>query len=217
MKREDLQDLEGDCLSRSFYLREDVVQISRELLGKFLCTRINGIYTAGMIVETEAYRGPDDRACHAYNYRRTPRTETMYQPGGCAYVYLCYGIHHLFNVVTGPADHAHAVLIRGLQPVDHVEDMLRRRKLPKLKTQLSAGPGVLSVALGIRTELDGSSLLQPDGPIWIEDRGIRTTPEQIAIGTRVGVESAGEDAFRPWRFHLKNNRWVSPGKGARRK
>jgi DNA-3-methyladenine glycosylase len=138
-------------LPLSFYVRNDVVQISRELLGKFLVTYINGKITSGMIVETEAYRASDDKACHAYNMRRTARTEVMFAEGGKAYIYLCYGIHHLFNVVTGPKDNAQAVLIRAVEAIDNIPLMMQRRGREKAGPQLTAGPGVLSKALGITT------------------------------------------------------------------
>jgi DNA-3-methyladenine glycosylase len=115
-------------LPAAYYSSEDVNFIARDLLGKFLVSKINGQVTSGMIVETEAYRGPDDRASHSYNNRRTPRTEVMYKAGGVAYIYICYGMHHLTNVVTGPEEYAHAVLIRALQPTDGIEIMAERRK-----------------------------------------------------------------------------------------
>jgi len=192
-----------------FYLREDVVQISKDLLGKYLVTQIDGQVTAGKIVETEAYRGPDDKACHAWNNRFTERTRIMYETGGVAYVYICYGIHHLFNVVTGPKGMAHAVLIRAIEPAENVETMLARRNLTNLKPQLSAGPGVLSKALGITTAHNGSNLMQPVGPIWIEDRGEVIAESDIIAGPRVGVESAGECALWPWRFRVRGSKWVS--------
>jgi len=211
------KDLDGLCLPRSFYLSMDVDQIAQGLLGKFLCTQMKGQQVAGMIVETEAYRAPDDQACHAYQNLRTSRTETMFAAGSCAYVYLCYGIHHLFNVVTAPEGFAHAVLIRGLQPVDNIPEMLRRRQQKVLKTQLSAGPGVLTKALGINALQNGCSLLEKgESRVWIEDRGVKLHPTQIQFGTRVGIASAGEDRFRPWRFSIHQNPWVSKAKGESR-
>lgn len=201
-------------LPQEAYLGEDVVRIARELLGKFLVTEFDGILTSGMIVETEAYRGPDDKACHAYNHRRTARTEVMYGEGGHAYVYLCYGIHHLFNVVTGPKDQAHAVLIRALEPVEHTGQMLLRRRMDKLASRLTAGPGALTEALGIRTGHSGLPLFDPDSPIRIEDRKIHIPLESIQSGTRVGVQYAGTCALRPWRFCIKGSAWVSKAKGA---
>jgi DNA-3-methyladenine glycosylase len=134
-------------LSPDFYTRDDVLTISKELLGKVIVTRFDGILTSGMIVETEAYRGPEDRASHAWNNRYTARTKTMFEKGGTAYIYRCYGIHHLFNVVTAGEGVPHAVLIRAIAPLDNIEAMLERRKFERLKPQLTMGPGTLSMAL----------------------------------------------------------------------
>jgi len=195
----------------AFYTRKDVVLIARELLGKVLVSEADGIRTAGMIVETEAYAGATDRASHAYGNRRTPRTEIMYGMGGTAYVYLCYGIHHLVNVVTNVKDTPHAVLIRGLEPLEGVEDMMLRRKKSGPDASLTAGPGALSQALGIRTAHTGQSLRGP--LIYIEDRQIDIEPRQIVAATRVGVAYAGEDALLPYRFYIRGNPFVSKGKG----
>ncbi|HHM20896.1 MAG TPA: DNA-3-methyladenine glycosylase [Bacteroidetes bacterium] len=196
-------------LPRSFYTRTDVLQVSRDLLGKFLVTRFNGKTTAGKIVETEAYRAPDDKACHAWNNRRTPRTEVMFAEGGKAYIYLCYGIHHLFNVVTAPKNTAHAVLIRAIEPADNIELMLKRRKMKNPERRLTAGPGVLSQALGITTRWTGTDLTAPNSPIRIEDRGERVAPENIIASPRVGVDYAEECAAWPWRFRIKESAWTS--------
>jgi len=196
-------------LQKQFYLRDDVVQVSKDLLGKFLVTEIDGKRTSGMITETEAYRGLDDKACHAYNNRRTKRTETMFREGGRAYVYLCYGIHHLFNVVVGEEGVANAVLIRAIEPVDNIPVIQKRRKIDKLKPQLTAGPGVMSKALGIKTILDGTTLLTKLNTIWIEDRGIQIEEVDIQAAPRIGVDYAEECAEWPWRFYIKNSRWVS--------
>lgn len=196
-------------LPHSFYLSEDVVQLSRDLLGKFLVTHIDGVTTSGMITETEAYRGRDDKASHAYNNRLTKRTATMFREGGCAYVYLCYGIHHLFNVVSGPEGVPNAVLIRAVQPIDNIDVIKERRKIDKLKPQLTAGPGVMSMALGIKTKNDGESLLSNQGSIWIEDRGVDFDDEAIRVTTRIGVDYAEECARWLWRFYIKNSDWVS--------
>ncbi len=182
-------------LPRSFYLHSSAVQIARQLLGKWLLTNIGGKVTGGMILETEAYEGPHDRACHAYKNRRTPRTEVMFGEGGHAYVYLCYGMHCLFNVVTGPENTAHAVLIRALLPTDGIEEMVRRRKKAK---NLTTGPATVCKALGIERIHSGSDLLK--GPIWIEDRGF--TPEEVIASPRIGIDYAGEDALLPWRFRI---------------
>ena len=146
-------------LGIDFYQREDVLAISHELLGKVLCTNFNGSLTTGIIVETEAYAGVADRASHAYGGRRTNRTEVMYSPPGTAYVYLCYGIHHLFNVVTNVEGVPHAVLIRAIEPIEGIDIMLQRRKMSKLLPKLTAGPGILSQALGISTQHSWISLL----------------------------------------------------------
>ena len=183
-----------------FYLRTDVLQVARDLLGKVLVTEFDGLRTAGRITEVEAYRAPDDRACHAWNNRRTPRTEVMFQPGGRAYIYLCYGIHHLFNVVTGPEGMAHAVLVRAIEPIEGVEIMLERRKAKRLLPALAGGPGTLAQALGLTTRWTGQSLLAPDSPVWIEDRGEVVLPENIVAAKRIGVDYAGECAEWAWRF-----------------
>ncbi len=196
-------------LPAEYYSTEDVNFIAKDLLGKFLVTKINGEITSGIIVETEAYRGPDDRACHAYNNRRTPRTEVMFKAGGVAYIYICYGMHHLMNIVTGPEEHAHAVLIRAVQPVDGIEIMAARRNMKADDFRLTRGPGALSVALGLTSQLTGASLHARSTPLWIEDRGVKYTKQQVCSGKRIGVESAGEAAHWPWRYFVKENKYVS--------
>jgi DNA-3-methyladenine glycosylase len=190
----------SSLLPRSFYLRDDVVAVSRELLGKVLVTEIDGRRTGVIITETEAYAGATDRASHAYGDRRTRRTEPIYGPGGTAYVYLCYGIHHLFNVVTGAAGLPHAVLVRAGAVHSGLQDMLERRGKRQPDRTLLAGPGSLAKALGITTALTGSSLL--DGPIRIEDHGLEIDETCISVGPRVGIDYAGEDAARPYRFRV---------------
>jgi DNA-3-methyladenine glycosylase len=198
-------------LEESFYTRADVVQVARDLLGKVLVTQIDGIQTAGIIVETEAYAGPIDKASHAWGGRRTRRTEVMYGRGGVAYVYLCYGIHHLFNVVTNVEDIPNAVLVRAVEPVEGIDEILLRRKKDKLSPLVSAGPGALSDALGIRTSHTGLSLQGPG--IWIEDRGIKPAKKDIIAATRVGVAYAADHALWPYRFYIRGNKYVSKGKG----
>ena len=194
-------------LPLSFYTRENVLQISRELLGKFLITRIDGVITSGMITEVEAYAGIIDRASHAYKARRTNRTEIMYATGGTAYVYLCYGIHHLFNVVTNKKNHPHAILIRGIEPLVGIDVMLHRRMKNELHYSLTRGPGALAQALGIKVMHSGENLLGK--VIWIEDRGIKISPKKIAVSKRIGVEYAGTDAQLQYRFYIDGNPWVS--------
>ncbi|MEQ8908931.1 MAG: DNA-3-methyladenine glycosylase [Vicingaceae bacterium] len=185
-------------LSSAFYRKSNVVQVAQELLGKVLCTSIGGMNSSGIICETEAYAGSTDKASHAYGNRRTKRTETMFLEGGHAYVYLCYGIHHLFNVVSNQADIPHAILIRGVIPLEGVEYMIRRRKKHKLSSKLCIGPGKVSQALGINTSHDAISL-QSD-QIWIEDRGLIPERNAIQIGPRIGIDYAEEDAALPYRF-----------------
>ena len=200
-------------LPPEFYQRTDVVRIARELLGMVLVSEWEGQRTAGRITETEAYRAPDDRACHAYGNRRTARTEVMFQEGGRAYIYLCYGIHHLFNVVTAPAGQAHAVLVRALEPLEGLGLMARRRGIAgqsaKEMIRLTTGPGALSQALNLRTEGSGQSLLLPGSAFWIEDRGLRVPEVDIACGPRIGVDYAGDCAAWPWRFWLRDSPFVS--------
>ncbi|SMO36437.1 DNA-3-methyladenine glycosylase [Fodinibius sediminis] len=195
-------------LSPSFYRRPDVVQISRELIGKVLCTRVDGRpLTSGIITETEAYCGRNDRASHAYNGRRTDRTETMFRTGGIAYVYLCYGIHHLFNVVTNHEGQADAVLIRAIKPLEGESVMQQRRNGRPVAPALTAGPGRLSQALHISKDDDGTDLT--GDAIWIEDRGIQMAVSDINAACRIGVDYAGEDARLPWRHYVEGSRWVS--------
>ncbi len=146
-------------LPENFYKRENVLQIARELLGKLLVTNWNGIVTSGRIVEVEAYNGIIDKASHAFGGRRTNRNEIMYADGGVAYVYLCYGIHHLFNVVTHNKETPHAILIRALEPVKGIDEMLRRVGKKKLDNTLTRGPGNLSKALGISTITNGHFIM----------------------------------------------------------
>ena len=189
--------MKSSILPTSFYANPDVVDVSRQLLGKVLCTTIDGEYTSGMIIETEAYCGRNDKACHANNNKRTDRTEVMFGKPGHAYIYLCYGIHHLFNVVTNREGLADAVLIRGIKPIDGVEIIKQRRHIASQKN-LCNGPGKLTQALGIRTSYNRQNL--SDNPIWIEDREIQISPDDIMAGPRIGVDYAGEDALKPWRF-----------------
>ena len=211
-----VNDFDGSNLGRlplEFYTRTDVVQIAQDLLGKILITEFEGQRTAGRITETEAYRAPDDRACHAFGNLRTARTNVMFQEGGRAYVYLCYGIHHLFNVVTGPENMAHAVLIRAIEPLEGHEVMQTRRNASSsmrlsAQVRLTTGPGALSQALGLHRDFTGQSLVSPDSPVWIEASDNDNFSDEIAAGPRIGVDFAGECAAWPWRFWLKNSPFV---------
>ena len=202
-----LRDTMKKKLPRFFYTRDDVLQISKELLGKVLVTNFDGIKTSGIIVETEAYQGVVDRAAHSFGGRRTQRTEVMYAIGGTAYVYLIYGIHHLFNVVTGAEGTPTAALVRALEPLEGIDTMLYRRDKLKLDYTLTKGPGALAKALGIHKRDTGKSLLGNE--IWIEDRGIAFDKKQIAASPRIGVDYAGEHALWDYRFYVKGNPWVS--------
>ncbi len=182
-----------------YYLSEDVVGIGKDLVGKKLCTNIDGKFTSGIIAETEAYAGINDQASHAWNNRRTKRTEVMYMKGGVAYIYLCYGIHHLFNVVTNREDIPHAVLIRSIIPIDGIEHMLKRRGMNKADAKLTSGPGSLSRALGITCDYAACDLTADT--IWIED-GIKIPSTNITVSKRIGVDYAGKDAGLPYRFSL---------------
>ena len=188
-------------LSKKFYLGSDVIRISRQLLGKQLVTDVRGRRTGGIIVETEAYAGVTDRASHAYGNRRTARNEIMFHEGGVAYVYFCYGMHWLLNFVTNRVDVPDAVLIRAIQPTIGIETILRRRNRKKVDGRLAGGPGMLSQALGIERSFNGESLLSER--IWVEDTGRRIDPRRIVASPRIGVDYAGPDARRPWRFTLE--------------
>jgi len=190
-----------------YYLNEDAVALAKDLLGKVLYTKIEGQISAGIIVETEAYFGVKDKASHAYGGRRTNRTETMYAPGGVAYVYLCYGMHHLFNVVSSKADDPHAVLIRAVEPLLGKEIIEERRGMPISKPAVSSGPGSAAKALGINRAFNAKKLSGDE--IWIEDHQIRYRDEEIAAGPRVGIAYAKEHALLPWRFFVKGNKYVS--------
>ncbi|MGG7469715.1 DNA-3-methyladenine glycosylase [Chryseobacterium arthrosphaerae] len=194
-------------LPRSYYADQDVLFLAQDLLGKILFTEINGDITAGIIVETEAYFGVQDKASHAYGGRRTDRTETLYSHGGVTYVYLCYGIHHLFNVVTSVKDEPHAVLIRAVEPLIGKETMELRRSMPASRAAISSGPGSAAKALGIDRNFNKKDLTGNE--IWIEDHGIQYDPDEIIAGPRIGVAYAQEDAFLPWRFFVKGNKYVS--------
>jgi len=186
-------------LKRSFYTRQDVVQIAKDLIGKYIFTHFNGEITGGIIIETEAYEGITDRASHAYGGRRTARTEVMYADGGVAYVYLCYGMHSLFNIVTNIQGVPHAVLIRGIYPSVGKEMMKMRTQKPELVRGSGIGPGKVSKLLGIHYSHTGVDLLGDN--IWLEDRGLAFN-DAILTGTRIGVQYSGQDALLPYRFWI---------------
>ncbi len=187
-------------LDEAFYRRSDVVLIARELLGKVLCCDAAPGTTKMMITETEAYAGITDRASHAWGGKRTPRTEVMYRAGGVAYVYLCYGMHQLFNVVTGVEGVPDAVLVRGGVVVAGMELAASRLGKAMVRTADTTGPGRFSKAMGIHTGLTGTSFIT--GPCWLEDHGVVIQDADIRVTPRIGVDYAGEDALRPYRFVL---------------
>ena len=194
-------------LGINFYRRDNVLQIAKELLGKLLVTKWNGIVTSGRIAEVEAYNGVIDKASHAFGGRRTNRNEIMYADGGVAYVYLCYGIHHLFNVVTNSNETPHAILIRALEPVKGMDTMSKRVGKKEADNTLTSGPGNLSKALGITTLNSGCSLRSKE--LFIADDGFIFRKEKIAASPRIGVDYAGKDALLPYRFYVKGNPFVS--------
>ena len=186
-----------NVLQRSFYENDDVVEVSKKLLGKVLCSTIGGELTSGIITETEAYCGRNDKACHANNGKRTPRTEVMFGDPGHAYIYLCYGIHHLFNVVTNRNGLADAVLVRAIKPLDGIKTIMSRRDMDD-SINLSNGPGKLTQALGITTDLNKTDLYS--APVWIEERNTSIPPDKIQTTKRIGIDYAGKDAHKLWRF-----------------
>lgn len=192
-------------LDMEFYQRKDVVKISRDLLGKVLVTRMGNVTTSGVIVETEAYSWKE-RGSHAFGSKLTPRTSVMFREGGYTYVYLCYGMHHLFNIVTNRVGVAEAVLVRALEPLDGIGEMMRRRGEKVKLNHLTSGPGKLTKSLGIDRSFNGKLL--SDGQIWVED-GKTVPANRVEVGRRIGIDYAGEDALLPWRFSVKGNPWVS--------
>jgi len=190
-----------------YFQNEQVVELAKDLLGKFLFTNINNHLTGGMITETEAYAGITDKGSHAYNGRRTARTEVMYRAGGISYVYFTYGIHYLFNVVTGKEDVPHAVLIRAIYPLTGTDIMLQRTGKKTVDYQLTNGPAKLTKSLGITKEqnkipLDGSIL-------WLEERGVIIDQEDVTATPRIGIDYAGKDALLPYRFVLNYKSYLN--------
>jgi len=194
-------------LPEAYYHSDDVVALSRDLLGKYIFTCIDGLKTGGYIVETEAYNGIIDKASHAFGNRKTPRTQTMFMQGGIAYVYLCYGIHEMFNIVTSVEGQPHAILIRAINPTEGIDIMLHRRNMLAVKPNITSGPGSVAKALGISRKINATSLQSND--IWLEDNGLTFPDESIASAPRIGVSYAAEDALLPYRFFVKGNPYVS--------
>jgi DNA-3-methyladenine glycosylase len=197
-------------LSDKFYQRTDVVLIAKELLGKILVTNFNNQLTAGRIVETEAYNGPFDKAAHSYNNKRTSRTEVMYMAGGVAYVYLCYGLHQMFNIVTNTVDNPNAILIRALEPIAGKDIMLERTNKTSSGFGLTKGPGNVGKALGFNKIHSGMSLQGAE--IFIADDGLVYQDCQIVTTQRIGVGYAKEDALLPYRFLVSESNYISGNK-----
>lgn len=193
-------------LGRKFFLNSDTQAVARGLLGKLVVRRDGaGNRTSGMIVETEAYLGIEDRAAHSFAGRRTARNEVTYGRGGFAYVFFIYGMYYQLNFVCGPAEYPHVVLIRALEPIEGVETMRERRGVRKDK-DIASGPGKLCIALGIDRSLNGADLNGDD--LWVEK--FREIPaDLITVGKRIGIDYAGEDADRPLRFWITGNANVS--------
>ena len=184
-----------------------MVTITKELVGKILVTNFDNKLTAGRIVEAEAYNGPFDKAAHSYNNRRTKRTEVMYSTGGVAYIYLCYGIHQMFNIVTNVKDIPNAILIRALDPLVGIDIMLERSNKTVHSFDLTRGPGNVAKALGLHTSQTGMSLQSDD--LYIVEDAFSYDEKNIIATTRIGVDYAAEDALLPYRFIVKGNKYVS--------
>jgi len=197
---------QNNKLPRSFYNRPDVLEIARTLLGKTLCTKVNKQLCKAKITEVEAYCGRTDEGCHAYPNKRTKRTEVMYREGGYAYVYICYGIHSMFNVVTNVKGLANCILVRAIEPIMGVDLMQQRRGLKKANYRIGRGPGCVGQAMGIKLNMYGTDLLS--NTIWIEDEA-DIHPNKIGISARIGMNFEGPDKDLPWRFFIKDNFWVS--------
>ncbi|MCX7605874.1 MAG: DNA-3-methyladenine glycosylase [Bacteroidia bacterium] len=199
-----LAELPLRCVPRELFLH-NVWQVSQDLLGKILAVQTPEGSAAVRITEVEAYGGITDRACHAYGGKRTARTAPMYQSGGTLYIYLCYGLHVMLNIVTGEIGDPCAVLIRAGEPLWGLDLMQKRRKNAPLH-RLTVGPGSLSQALGISLEWTGQSIFG-HLHLTVYDDGYH--PPQIEQGKRIGVDYAGPDAEHPWRYWIAASPFVS--------
>ncbi len=194
-----------ELLSLEYYQNSDIISVARDLIGKLIVTEIDDMITSGIIVETEAYKAPEDKASHAYNNRMTPRTKTMFEVGGTSYVYLIYGFHHLFNIVTGPPGLAHAVLVRAVEPVEGIDIMIKRRKKIAADYDITNGPGKWTSAMGITTKHNDLKLFEPESCIKIYDTGIIYASEEIFSSPRVGIPYAQDFIDKPWNYDRFNN------------
>mgnify|MGYP001384755593 CR=1 FL=1 len=186
-------------LNKSFYCSNNILDIAQSLLGKILYTNFSNKLTGGMIVEVEAYLGATDKACHSYNNKRTKRTEAMFESGGISYVYLCYGMHYLFNIVTNHANIPHSVLIRSAIVKSGLSAIQTRRNPNISNTKLLNGPGNFAKGMGITMDFNGIYLNSNN--IWIENTF--SNGLSIESNLRVGIDFAGPDALLPWRYILK--------------
>lgn len=197
-----------EILPQDYYLTSDVIFLAQNLLGKIIVSEVDGVQTSAKIVETEAYKAPEDRASHAFGNKRTKRTDPVFRRGGIAYIYLCYGIHNLFNIVTGPKDTPHVVLIRAVEPVEGIEVMRSRRVIKQSDIHLTNGPGKWTVAMGIDRAYNSYTLYQESDPVKIINQEA-ISRDDIISSERIGIAYAGDYAHRPWRFRIRNNRWTS--------
>jgi DNA-3-methyladenine glycosylase len=195
-------------LKRDFFNRPTLL-VSKELLGKFLVSEYRGHKLSGMIVETEAYVGTNDKASHAFKGRRTKRNEVEYGPGGHVYIYLVYGLHYQLNFVTAGIDQPECVLIRAIEPVEGIDVMRKMRKRKGLR-ELTNGPGKLCQAMGLTRSQNGLDLCKKGVDLYIEDRGTKIPPERIKKGPRIGIDYAGPKWSKVhWRFWIKDDPFVS--------
>jgi len=194
-------------LSLAFYQRKDVVEIAKDLLGKIVVTNIGGKITSGRIVETEAYVANVDKASHAYNGKRTLRNEAMYAAAGAVYVYICYGMHNMLNIVTNDLNVPDAILIRALEPVNGFDIMLERTGKKMFDNTLTKGPGNVAKAMGISKNISG--LILGDKIINIYKDDFSFLQDEIGTSKRIGIDGAGTDAELPYRFFVRGNKFVS--------
>ena len=194
-------------LSLTFYQRKDVVEIAKDLIGKIVVTNIDGKITSGRIVETEAYVAHVDKASHAYKGKRTLRNEAMYAAAGTVYVYICYGMHNMLNIVTNDIDVPDAILIRALEPIKGINIMLERTGKKMFNNTLTKGPGNVAKAMGISKNISGLMLGNEQIDIYKDD--FLLPENEIETSKRIGIDSAGTDALLPYRFFVRGNKFVS--------